>query len=86
MPSVCGCHADDVARRHRFEAQPDPGPRQVRSYRNWNPPLLGNLPDDFLRILPQQLDSMQVPAPAAFNRASPVAVDVAFIACFCSVT
>ncbi|XP_022365140.1 CUE domain-containing protein 1 isoform X2 [Enhydra lutris kenyoni] len=30
-----------------------------RRYRNWNPPLLGNLPDDFLRILPQQLDSMQ---------------------------
>ncbi|CAB1316216.1 unnamed protein product, partial [Coregonus sp. 'balchen'] len=26
--------------------------------RNWNPPLLGNLPDDFLRILPQQLDSL----------------------------
>ncbi|XP_072557288.1 CUE domain-containing protein 1b isoform X2 [Paramormyrops kingsleyae] len=43
----------------RFEAQPAPGPRQVRNYRNWNPPLLGNLPDDFLRILPQQLDSMQ---------------------------
>lgn len=31
-----------------------------RRYRNWNPPLLGNLPDDFLRILPQQLDSIQV--------------------------
>ncbi|XP_021095685.1 CUE domain-containing protein 1 isoform X1 [Heterocephalus glaber] len=30
-----------------------------RHYRNWNPPLLGNLPDDFLRILPQQLDSIQ---------------------------
>ncbi|KAL1779640.1 CUE domain-containing protein 1 [Sigmodon hispidus] len=28
-------------------------------YRNWNPPLLGNLPDDFLRILPQQMDSIQ---------------------------
>lgn len=28
-------------------------------YRNWNPPLLGSLPDDFLRILPQQLDSIQ---------------------------
>ncbi|XP_041751327.1 CUE domain-containing protein 1-like isoform X2 [Coregonus clupeaformis] len=44
--------------------QPPPGPpppasqRQVGSYRNWNPPLLGNLPDDFLRILPQQLDSL----------------------------
>ncbi|XP_036380954.1 CUE domain-containing protein 1-like [Megalops cyprinoides] len=43
----------------RFEAQPPPGHRQVRSYRDWNPPLLGNLPDDFLRILPQQLDSVQ---------------------------
>ncbi|XP_064831182.1 CUE domain-containing protein 1-like isoform X2 [Oncorhynchus masou masou] len=43
----------------RFEAQLPPGHRQVRSYRNWNPPLLGNLPDDFLRILPQQLDSIQ---------------------------
>uniref|UniRef100_A0A8C7FWK4 CUE domain containing 1b n=1 Tax=Oncorhynchus kisutch TaxID=8019 RepID=A0A8C7FWK4_ONCKI len=43
----------------RFEAQPPPGHRQVRSFRNWNPPLLGNLPDDFLRILPQQLDSIQ---------------------------
>uniref|UniRef100_A0A4W5RED5 CUE domain containing 1b n=1 Tax=Hucho hucho TaxID=62062 RepID=A0A4W5RED5_9TELE len=43
----------------RFEAQLPPGHRQVHSYRNWNPPLLGNLPDDFLRILPQQLDSIQ---------------------------
>ncbi|XP_041919840.1 CUE domain-containing protein 1b isoform X1 [Alosa sapidissima] len=43
----------------RFEARPPPGHRQVRSYRNWNPPLLGNLPDDFLRILPQQMDSIQ---------------------------
>ncbi|XP_076832332.1 CUE domain-containing protein 1b [Brachyhypopomus gauderio] len=43
----------------RFEAPPPTGPRQTRSYRNWNPPLLGNLPDDFLRILPQQLDSIQ---------------------------
>lgn len=31
-----------------------------RRYRNWNPPLLGNLPEDFLRILPQQLGSIQV--------------------------
>lgn len=35
-------------------------PLSQRRYRNWNPPLLGNLPDDFLRILPQQLDSIQV--------------------------
>ncbi|XP_074117974.1 CUE domain-containing protein 1 isoform X3 [Sminthopsis crassicaudata] len=34
-------------------------PPTQRRYRNWNPPLLGNLPDDFLRILPQQLDSLQ---------------------------
>ncbi|XP_058139898.1 CUE domain-containing protein 1 isoform X2 [Dasypus novemcinctus] len=34
-------------------------PVSQRRYRNWNPPLLGNLPDDFLRILPQQLDSIQ---------------------------
>lgn len=44
----------------RFDANPPTGHRQVGSYRNWNPPLLGNLPDDFLRILPQQLDSLQV--------------------------
>ncbi|XP_028857525.1 CUE domain-containing protein 1b isoform X2 [Denticeps clupeoides] len=43
----------------RFEPQPPPGHRPVRTYRNWNPPLLGNLPDDFLRILPQQMDSVQ---------------------------
>lgn len=44
----------------RFEAQPPPPPSQrpVGSYRNWNPPLLGNLPDDFLRILPQRQDSL----------------------------
>uniref|UniRef100_A0A8C0B345 CUE domain containing 1 n=1 Tax=Buteo japonicus TaxID=224669 RepID=A0A8C0B345_9AVES len=29
-------------------------------YRNWNPPLLGNLPEDFLRILPQQTTGTQV--------------------------
>uniref|UniRef100_A0A8C8E8Q6 CUE domain containing 1 n=1 Tax=Otus sunia TaxID=257818 RepID=A0A8C8E8Q6_9STRI len=34
-----------------------PGPTSTPApgrYRNWNPPLLGNLPEDFLRILPQQ--------------------------------
>nr|XP_046244366.1 CUE domain-containing protein 1b isoform X1 [Scatophagus argus]XP_046244367.1 CUE domain-containing protein 1b isoform X1 [Scatophagus argus] len=41
----------------RFEAERPPGHQQARNYRNWNPPLLGNLPDDFLRIMPQQLDS-----------------------------
>ncbi|XP_068765583.1 CUE domain-containing protein 1 [Struthio camelus] len=31
-----------------------PGGAQPRGrYRNWNPPLLGNLPEDFLRILPR---------------------------------
>ncbi|XP_062870255.1 CUE domain-containing protein 1a isoform X2 [Trichomycterus rosablanca] len=43
----------------RFDAHPPPSQRQVSGYRNWNPPLLGNLPDDFLRILPQQQDSLQ---------------------------
>uniref|UniRef100_A0A3P9KDP1 CUE domain containing 1b n=1 Tax=Oryzias latipes TaxID=8090 RepID=A0A3P9KDP1_ORYLA len=43
----------------RFEAPEAEGHQQARSYRNWNPPLLGNLPEDFLRILPQQLDSMK---------------------------
>lgn len=45
---------------HRFETEPPLGHQQVRNYRNWNPPLLGNLPDDFLRILPQQLDCIKV--------------------------
>ncbi|NXW88196.1 CUED1 protein, partial [Alopecoenas beccarii] len=31
-------------------------------YRNWNPPLLGNLPEDFLRIVPQQTAGMQGPS------------------------
>ncbi|XP_061638942.1 CUE domain-containing protein 1b isoform X2 [Phyllopteryx taeniolatus] len=43
----------------RFETQPPSGHKQVKSFRNWNPPLLGNLPDDFLRILPQQLESVK---------------------------
>ncbi|NXE87250.1 CUED1 protein, partial [Menura novaehollandiae] len=40
-----------------------PGPGSTTApghYRNWNPPLLGNLPEDFLRILPQQTASTQV--------------------------
>ncbi|NXH14908.1 CUED1 protein, partial [Bucco capensis] len=40
-----------------------PGPGSTpaaRHYRNWNPPLLGNLPEDFLRILPQQTGSTQM--------------------------
>ncbi|XP_056591819.1 CUE domain-containing protein 1a isoform X2 [Triplophysa dalaica] len=43
----------------RFHDYPPPGHQQVGRYRNWNPPLLGNLPDDFLRILPQQSGSLQ---------------------------
>ncbi|XP_077167707.1 CUE domain-containing protein 1 isoform X2 [Paroedura picta] len=54
--------------RQYLQAPPTPPPRtdilnsngpQVQRYRNWNPPLLGNLPDDFLRILPQQMDRVQ---------------------------
>ncbi|NXX57402.1 CUED1 protein, partial [Scopus umbretta] len=40
-----------------------PGPGSTPApgrYRNWNPPLLGNLPEDFLRILPQQTAGAQV--------------------------
>ncbi|XP_052423543.1 CUE domain-containing protein 1a isoform X3 [Carassius gibelio] len=43
----------------RFNDYPPPGHQQVGRYRNWNPPLLGNLPDDFLRILPQQSETLQ---------------------------
>ncbi|NXD73674.1 CUED1 protein, partial [Eolophus roseicapillus] len=40
---------------------PGPGSIPVSGhYRNWNPPLLGNLPEDFLRILPQQTAGTQV--------------------------
>lgn len=43
----------------RIDVQSSSCPQTQRRYRNWNPPLLGNLPDDFLRILPQQMDSVQ---------------------------
>ncbi|XP_067394170.1 CUE domain-containing protein 1 [Emydura macquarii macquarii] len=43
----------------RIDVSNSNGPQVHRRYRNWNPPLLGNLPDDFLRILPQQMDSVQ---------------------------
>ncbi|XP_011910306.1 PREDICTED: CUE domain-containing protein 1 isoform X2 [Cercocebus atys] len=43
----------------RIDVLSSAAPTSQRRYRNWNPPLLGNLPDDFLRILPQQLDSIQ---------------------------
>ncbi|XP_042298602.1 CUE domain-containing protein 1 [Sceloporus undulatus] len=43
----------------RIDIQNSSGPPAPRRYRNWNPPLLGNLPDDFLRILPQQMDKVQ---------------------------
>ncbi|XP_045155597.1 CUE domain-containing protein 1 [Echinops telfairi] len=67
-------------------APPTPPPRidvlgsspasSQRRYRNWNPPLLGNLPDDFLRILPQQRDSIQcnpgTPKPLSLGEGGPV--------------
>ncbi|XP_074869464.1 CUE domain-containing protein 1 isoform X2 [Carettochelys insculpta] len=43
----------------RIDVPNSSGPQMHKRYRNWNPPLLGNLPDDFLRILPQQMDSVQ---------------------------
>nr|XP_055063919.1 CUE domain-containing protein 1a isoform X2 [Misgurnus anguillicaudatus] len=43
----------------RFDDRPPSGHQHVGGYRNWNPPLLGNLPDDFLRILPQQSECLQ---------------------------
>ncbi|XP_041054283.1 CUE domain-containing protein 1-like [Carcharodon carcharias] len=43
----------------RIDVQDSGGKQSKTRYRNWNPPLLGNLPDDFLRILPQQLDVVQ---------------------------
>lgn len=52
-----------------------PGPGR---YRNWNPPLLGNLPEDFLRILPQQAAHTQVstnPEPLWYDQESWVASD-----------
>ncbi|NWS96924.1 CUED1 protein, partial [Mionectes macconnelli] len=46
---------------HRTDV-PGPGSTPAPGhYRNWNPPLLGNLPEDFLRILPQQTASTQTP-------------------------
>uniref|UniRef100_UPI00398E6E93 CUE domain-containing protein 1b n=1 Tax=Pristiophorus japonicus TaxID=55135 RepID=UPI00398E6E93 len=45
----------------RLDTPNSGGSQSQRRYRNWNPPLLGNLPDDFLRILPQQLDMVQNP-------------------------
>ncbi|EOB06428.1 CUE domain-containing protein 1, partial [Anas platyrhynchos] len=48
---------------HCPRAPPTPPPRTdvpgPGRYRNWNPPLLGNLPEDFLRILPQQAPRTQ---------------------------
>ncbi|NXG19811.1 CUED1 protein, partial [Grallaria varia] len=45
----------------RYPHVPGPGSTLAPGhYRNWNPPLLGNLPEDFLRILPQQTASTQV--------------------------
>ncbi|XP_027003557.1 CUE domain-containing protein 1b [Tachysurus fulvidraco] len=57
----------------RFEVQPSVGQQHTQSYRNWNPPLLGNLPDDFLRILPQQSDSIQSSQSSIRNPSSSLA-------------
>ncbi|XP_070685613.1 CUE domain-containing protein 1b isoform X1 [Pempheris klunzingeri] len=54
----------------RFDAEPPPGHQQARSYRNWNPPLLGNLPDDFLRILPQQSDNIKQSSQSSVSQPS----------------
>ncbi|NP_001016217.1 CUE domain-containing protein 1 [Xenopus tropicalis] len=43
----------------RTDVQSFSGPQVAKRCRKWNPPLVGNLPDDFLRILPQQMDSIQ---------------------------
>ncbi|XP_072834593.2 CUE domain-containing protein 1 [Pogona vitticeps] len=43
----------------RIDIQNSSGLQAQKRYRNWNPPLLGNLPDDFLRILPQQMNEIQ---------------------------
>ncbi|KAM8854359.1 CUE domain-containing protein 1b isoform 1-T2 [Synchiropus picturatus] len=42
-----------------FETQALAGRQQGAKFTSWNPPLLGNLPEDFLRILPQQLDGIK---------------------------
>lgn len=39
---------EEEAKSSNFERRPLP----ARPYSNWNPPLLGNLPDDFLRLKP----------------------------------
>lgn len=36
----------------RRSSNVDQNTRTKRVYRNWNPPMLGNLPDDFLRLIP----------------------------------
>ncbi|KAG8588815.1 hypothetical protein GDO81_006110 [Engystomops pustulosus] len=43
----------------RTDVLPVSGSQVPKLCRNWRPPLLGKLPDDFLRILPQQMDSVQ---------------------------
>nr|XP_034995188.1 CUE domain-containing protein 1 isoform X3 [Zootoca vivipara] len=55
----------------RNDLQNSSGPQVQRRYRNWNPPLLGNLPDDFLRILPQQMEKVQSPQSCHQKTASP---------------
>ena len=39
-------------------SQSEQNTRCKRVYRNWNPPMLGNLPDDFLRLIPPDTPSL----------------------------
>ncbi|XP_063309060.1 CUE domain-containing protein 1 isoform X2 [Pelobates fuscus] len=61
MPSFDRSHAQNPpAPPLRTDVLTCTGTQVPKLYKNWNPPLLGNLPDDFLRILPQQMDSVQL--------------------------
>ncbi|KAK2847506.1 hypothetical protein Q5P01_010505 [Channa striata] len=63
----------------RFEARSLPDHQLGRSYRDWNPPLLGNLPDDFLRILPQQLNCTKKHQPTLSQPSSSTSSSVSII-------
>ncbi|KAM4742321.1 CUE domain-containing protein 1b isoform 2-T4 [Anableps anableps] len=60
----------------RLETRAPTGDQQVRVYRNWNPPLLGNLPEDFLRIWPRQLNSLEYSQSSPSQPASASSVSV----------
>ncbi|XP_026224808.1 CUE domain-containing protein 1 isoform X2 [Anabas testudineus] len=63
----------------KFDAHPPPDHQYLRSYRNWNPPLLGNLPDDFLRILPQQLNNTKSSHSSVFQPSSSSSASVSSV-------